>query len=106
VDVWAQSPFIVSGALRGLDGQKAEALSMPCTILDVGSGRPFLFSPTVQIARCRTAHLALLIFSELGQKSPFLTTDLEAHSAPLSVMAGGEDHGDRACGGSPHHDHR
>jgi hypothetical protein len=45
----------------------------------VGSEWSFQFSLTVQIARCQTAHLALLIFSELGQKWLFPATDLEGH---------------------------
>jgi hypothetical protein len=47
VDVRAWSPLIVSGALRGLDGEKAEAPSAPRTIPDVGSEWPLHFSPTV-----------------------------------------------------------
>jgi hypothetical protein len=66
VDVWAQSPLAVSGVLCGLDGEEAEALSMPCTILSEGFKWSFQFSPMVQIVRCRTAHLPLLIFSEWG----------------------------------------
>jgi hypothetical protein len=54
--------------------------------------------------RCRTAQLALSIFSELGPKSPFLDADLETRSAPLPVMANGGDHGKLPCGGSPSHD--
>jgi hypothetical protein len=104
VDVQAQSPLAVSGALCDLDGKKAEALSTPCFIPGVGSERPFQFSPMVQIARCRTTHLVLLIFSKLGYKSPFLTIDLEGHPTRLLVMASGGDHGERACGGSPHLD--
>jgi hypothetical protein len=52
LDVRARSPLTVSGALHGLDGEKAEALSMPCTIPGVGFERPFQFSPTVQKVRC------------------------------------------------------
>jgi hypothetical protein len=52
--------------------------------------------------RCRTAHLALLIFSELGHKLPFLAADLEACPTPLPMMASGGDHNKRPCGGSPH----
>jgi hypothetical protein len=106
VDMWVQSPLIVSGVLRSLDGEMAEALSTLRTIPGVGSEWPFWFSPTVQIARCRSTHLALLIFSELGQKLPFLTIDLKGRHAPLPVMASGGDHGERACGGSPHRNHR
>jgi hypothetical protein len=40
VDVRAQSPLTVSGALCGLDGEKVEAPSMPHTISGVGSERP------------------------------------------------------------------
>jgi hypothetical protein len=47
VDVRAQSPLIVSGALRDLGVERAEVLSMPCTILGVGFERPLQFSPTV-----------------------------------------------------------
>jgi hypothetical protein len=60
--------------------------------------------PMVQIVRCCTAHLTPLIFSELGQKSPFLTTDLEAHPTPLPMMSGGGDHDEHACSGSHHCD--
>jgi hypothetical protein len=52
VDVWAHSVLVVSGALCSLDGEKAEVLSTPCTIPDVGSERSFQFSPMVEIARC------------------------------------------------------
>jgi hypothetical protein len=104
VDVWARSPLIVSGAFLGSNGEKDEALSTSCTIPGVGSERPFWFSPTVQIARCRIAHLAHLIFSELGQKLPFLAANLEACFAPLPVMTSGGDHGKHACGGSPRRD--
>jgi hypothetical protein len=65
MDVRARSPLVVSGALCGLDGEKAKALSMSCTIQGMGSERPFRFSPMVQIVGCRTTHLAILIFSEL-----------------------------------------
>jgi hypothetical protein len=51
--------------------------------------------------RCRTARLALLIFGELGQKSPFLATDLEACPIASPMMASGGDHGERSYGGSP-----
>jgi hypothetical protein len=101
----APSPVVVSGALCGLDGEKAEALSTTCTIPGGGSQWSFWFSPMVQIARCQTTHLALLIISKLGQKSPSLATDLEARPAPLPVMSGGGDHSERGCGGSPHRDH-
>jgi hypothetical protein len=39
--------------------------------------------------RCQTAHLALSILNELGQKLPFLTADLEACPTLLPVMVGG-----------------
>jgi hypothetical protein len=52
VDVRARSPSIVSGALRGLGGERAEAPSTPHTISGVGSERPLQFSPTIYIARC------------------------------------------------------
>jgi hypothetical protein len=45
VDV--RSPLAVSGALRSLDGKKAEAPSTSRTILDVGSKQPLQFSSTV-----------------------------------------------------------
>jgi hypothetical protein len=48
----------------------------------MGSEMPLQFSFMVQLARCRTIHLALSIFSELGQKSPSLTADLEYSSRP------------------------
>jgi hypothetical protein len=51
-------------------------------------------------------HLALSISGELGQKSPFLTADLEARSAPLPVMASEGDHDKHPCGGSPCHNGR
>jgi hypothetical protein len=54
--------------------------------------------------RCRTAHLALLIFSELGQTLPSLSTDTGAHPAPLPVMASGGDRGKHPYGGSTRHD--
>jgi hypothetical protein len=54
------------------------------------------------MARCRTAHLAILIFSEFGQKSPFLTADLDARPAPLPAMASGGDHIMHPFGGSLH----
>jgi hypothetical protein len=47
VDVRAQSPLSVSGALRCLDGENTEAPSMPRTIPGVGSKRPLQFSPMV-----------------------------------------------------------
>jgi hypothetical protein len=47
-----------------------------------------------------------LIFSELGWKSPFLGTDLEACPTPSPMMASGGDHGERSNGGSPHCDRR
>jgi hypothetical protein len=99
-------PTCSEWALCSLDGEKAEALSTLRTIPSVGSERSFRFSPTVQIARCQIAHHALLILSKLGQKLPFLTTDFEAHPAPLPVMSGGGDHGECACGGSHHRDCR
>jgi hypothetical protein len=37
INVWAQSPVTVSGALCGLDGKKAEAPITPRTISSVGS---------------------------------------------------------------------
>jgi hypothetical protein len=42
-----------------------------------------------------------LIFSELGQKSHFLATDLEAHPAPLPVMASGEITANVLTAGAP-----
>jgi hypothetical protein len=44
MDVQARSPLVVSGALCGLDGEKAEVLSMPRTIPSVGSEWSFWFS--------------------------------------------------------------
>jgi hypothetical protein len=44
VDVWARSPLAVSGALRGLDGEKVEVPSTSCTIPGVGSEWPLWFS--------------------------------------------------------------
>jgi hypothetical protein len=80
VDVWARSPHLLSGALCGLDSEKAEVLSTSPTIPGVGSEWSFWFSPIIQIARCQTTHLAPLIFSELGQKITFpdsrMTPDL------------------------------
>jgi hypothetical protein len=43
--------------------------------------------------RCRTAHLALSIFNELGLKLPFLGANLETRPSPLLVMASGGDRG-------------
>jgi hypothetical protein len=82
IDVRAQSPFAVSGALHSLDSEKAEAPSTPRIIPVMGSKMSLQFSSTVQLARCRTVHLALSIFSKLGQKSPSLTADLEYSSRP------------------------
>jgi hypothetical protein len=45
VRVW--SPLTVSGTLRGLDGEKAEAPSTLCNIPEVGSERQLRFSLTV-----------------------------------------------------------
>jgi hypothetical protein len=84
VDVWARSPFAVSGALHGSDSEKAEASSTPHIILVVGFEMPLWFSSSVQVARCQTVHLALSIFSELGQKSPSLATDLEYSSHTIA----------------------
>jgi hypothetical protein len=56
--------------------------------------------------RCRTAHLALSIFSELGQKLPFLAADPETRFTPLPMMASGVDHDKRPCGRIPHHNGR
>jgi hypothetical protein len=49
VDVMACLPYciVVSGALCGLDGEKAEAPSTPHTITGMGSERPLWFSSTV-----------------------------------------------------------
>jgi hypothetical protein len=47
VDVRARSPLAVSGALYGLDGEKAKALSTSSTIPSMGSERSFQFSPMV-----------------------------------------------------------
>jgi hypothetical protein len=44
VDMWARSPVAVSGVLRGLDGEKAEALSTLPIILGMGSKWPHRFS--------------------------------------------------------------
>jgi hypothetical protein len=52
VDVRDQSPFVVSGALHGSDGEKAEAPSTPCIIPIVGSKMSLRFSFTVQLVRC------------------------------------------------------
>jgi hypothetical protein len=77
IDVQAQSPFVVSGALHGSNGERVEAPSTPRIILVMGSETPLWFSFTVQLAMCRAIHLALSIFIELGQKSPSLTANLE-----------------------------
>jgi hypothetical protein len=90
VVVRVQSPLTVSVALRGLDGKKAEAPNTPRNIPVLGSEWLLRFSLTVWIARCQTTHLAPLIFSELGQKSPFLAADLEARPALLPLKSGGE----------------
>jgi hypothetical protein len=47
VDVWARPTLIVSGALRGLDGEKAEAPSTPRTIAGMSSLWPLWFALTV-----------------------------------------------------------
>jgi hypothetical protein len=47
VDVRAQSPLAVSGALRGLGGKKAEVRSTLCTISSVGSEWLLWFSSMV-----------------------------------------------------------
>jgi hypothetical protein len=47
VDVRARSPLVVSEALRGLDGEKAKAPSMPRTIPGMGSKQPLQFSSTI-----------------------------------------------------------
>jgi hypothetical protein len=52
VDMRAWSPLTVSGALHGLDDEKAEAPSTLCIILVVGSEMPLQFSSMVQLARC------------------------------------------------------
>jgi hypothetical protein len=56
--------------------------------------------------RCRTAELALSIFSELEHKSPFLAIDLEARPAPLPMMASWGDHDKRPCSGNPNDNNR
>jgi hypothetical protein len=105
VDVQARSPFAVSGALHSSDGENVEVPSTPRIIPIVVSKTPLSFSSMVQLARCRTIHLALSIFSELGQKSPSLTADLEYSShPPLPVISSSEDHDKRSYGGSPCHD--
>jgi hypothetical protein len=40
----------------------------------------------------------------VGAETPFLTSDLEAHLAPLLVMAGGGDHDKRPWGEGPSRD--
>jgi hypothetical protein len=72
--------------------KKAKVSITSCIILGMGSELQLQFSSMVYTVRCRTAHLALLIFSELGQKSPFLTIDLEARPALLPVMPSRGDH--------------
>jgi hypothetical protein len=47
VDARARSRLVVSGALHGLDGDKAEVPSMSRAIPDVGSKWPLQFSPMV-----------------------------------------------------------
>jgi hypothetical protein len=47
VDVRAQSPLLMSGALPGLDCKNAEAPSMPHTIPGMGSEPWIRFSPMV-----------------------------------------------------------
>jgi hypothetical protein len=78
----ARPPFTVSGVLQGSDGENAEPPSTSRIIPVAGSKTPLQFFSSVQLARCQTVHLALLIFSELGQKSPSLTADLEYSSHP------------------------
>jgi hypothetical protein len=56
--------------------------------------------------RSRTAHLAISISNELGQKLPFLAADLEPRPAPLLVMASGGEQGKHPWGGSPSRDDR
>jgi hypothetical protein len=62
--------------------KKAEAHSTSHIILVVGFETLLQFSSTVPLAMCQTIHLALSFFSELGQKLPSLTTDLEYSSCP------------------------
>jgi hypothetical protein len=47
VDVRVQPPLTASGALRGLDGEKVEASSMPCIISGMGFKLPLRFSSIV-----------------------------------------------------------
>jgi hypothetical protein len=47
VVIRAQSPFVVSGALHGLDGEKAETPGTPCIISGVGSELSHWFSSMV-----------------------------------------------------------
>jgi hypothetical protein len=87
--------------LHGLDGKKAKAPSMPRIIPAVGSESSLRFSSVVQIARCQTAHLVLLMFSMLGYRSPSLATDLDTHPVPLHVMAAGEIMANVLMAGAP-----
>jgi hypothetical protein len=62
VDLWVRSPFGVIGALRGLDAEKAENPSTPCTILSMGSKWPFQFSLWYKL---RGAEPLTLLFQSL-----------------------------------------
>jgi hypothetical protein len=58
VGMRAQPPFVMSGTLHGLDGEKAKAPSMPRIILGAGSEPSFQFSFMVYIVVSRTTHLS------------------------------------------------
>jgi hypothetical protein len=90
--------------LHSSDGEKDEAPSTQRIIIGTGFELSLQLYFIVYIVRCLTAHLAILTFSELGQKSSSLTTDLENSSRPpLLVMASGKDCGECPYGRSPHH---
>jgi hypothetical protein len=55
---------------------------------------------------CRIAHLAVFIFSEIGQELPFPAADPEARPTLLPAMASGGDDGRCPRSGSPHLDRR
>jgi hypothetical protein len=60
---WAQAAHAMSGALRSLDGEKAEAFGMPHMISGVGFERPlqlplWYISVFFALARCRVVKIA------------------------------------------------
>jgi hypothetical protein len=81
VDVRARSPLTLSVVLCKLGDERTKAPITPCAI------------PIIDFEQigCRTAHLAISISSELGQKMPFLIADLEAQPAPCHTQFYGQN---------------